>query len=127
MKRFVALFAMTLFMFNAMAQEFPNSGKKMDIDFNKTGYYLQESAKYNYFAIGFACLGSTSFVVGSVLKDKWNENKEKYEKNSNRVPLYVIGGALGALALASELVSINYKMKAGKELCIKPNGMSLTF
>ncbi len=76
---------------------------------------LIKSAEYNTYSLICAGLGSTSAIIGASLKHSNDPSKNKNIKNYRKL-CYVIGGSLGVAAIISQIVSINYKIKAGKNM-----------
>jgi len=75
----------------------------------KCGVYLEKSANYRYIALGSLAASIILSSAGS------NNNKDLY---------YVISGIFLASSIVSTIISINYKLKAGKQLKISANGTS---
>lgn len=82
----------------------------------KAGSYLQQSAMFQYGAIGGGIIAGGLAIAGSSKDNKGLKNAA-----------YIIGG----MAIISEIFSIHLKMRAGKELKLSTNGtnaaISMTF
>lgn len=81
--------------------------------------YLRKSANYDNIAIGCALSGAAAALVSATLEDL----------DSQR-PCWYISGLFGAAALASKIVSVNYKLRASSAfsaVTITPTTIKLTF
>jgi len=76
---------------------------------------LIKSAEYSTYSLVCAGLGSISAIIGASLKHSNDPSRNKNIKNYRKL-CYVIGGSLGVAAIISQIVSINYKIKAGKNM-----------
>lgn len=98
----------------------------------EAGFYLEKSAKYQYAAIGSAGVGAALAITAGVIGTKdysydddsnTNEIYDKIESDRKlRKGLFIASGISFAAAICCELVSINYKMKAGQSLRLFSNG-----
>lgn len=84
------------------------------------GYYLQKSAKFQYGAFGCTAVSAAFFWASSRCDDKINSKGEAI-KNENRKVWITAGASFAACALFCEIMSITYKLKAGKSLMIRPS------
>lgn len=85
--------------------------KKID----KSGYYLKQSANFQYGAIGCASVAAGMFLIGT----STDSDTARYNCN---VFGYVCAGA----SVFCEIMSITYKLKAGKNLMLKSSPIGLT-
>jgi hypothetical protein len=83
----------------------------------KSGVYLQKSANYRYLALG-------SLAAGIIISSAGSNSNENSSSNNGRDEYYAVGGIFLASSLICTIISINYKMKAGKQLKISASGMS---
>lgn len=83
----------------------------------KSGVYLQKSANYRYLALA-------SLAAGIITSSAGSNSNENSTSNSGKDAYYVVGGIFFASSLVCTIISINYKMKAGKQLKISASGMS---
>ncbi|WP_321517486.1 hypothetical protein [uncultured Bacteroides sp.] len=83
----------------------------------KSGLYLEKSANYRYFALG-------SLAASLIFSSVGSNSNENSESSSNRDLCYIVSGVFLASSIVCTIISINYKMKAGKQLKISANGMS---
>lgn len=86
--------------------------------FTIAGKELQTSAKLDYISIGLCVAGITSAGINA------NYNNKNYNTTSTG---YYIAGAFGIAAFVTELVAINYKLKAGSSLKIGANHITYNF
>ncbi|WP_321423894.1 hypothetical protein [uncultured Bacteroides sp.] len=83
----------------------------------KSGVYLQKSANFRYLALG-------SLAAGIIISSAGSNSNENSSSNNGRDIYYAVGGIFLASSLVCTIISINYKMKAGKQLKISASGMS---
>jgi len=83
----------------------------------KCGVYLEKSANYRYFALG-------SLAAGIILSSAGSNSNEAPDSNNNKDLYYVISGIFLTSSIVCTIISINYKLKAGKQLKISANGTS---
>lgn len=132
MKRFysiaVILFAATsLFAQNAelrkWAEKAPQSKPSVVVrnnnGLNKAGIYLEKSAKFQYNALICAGVGAGLSILGSSTSEyAKNGDSQKSERNL----YFIAGGCFGAAALVCSIMSIDYKLKAGRSLRVFSTG-----
>ena len=81
-----------------------------------SGKCLRTSAKCDYAAIAFACIGA-GVIVGT----------QQADNNSTKNVGYAIGGVCGLAAIIFKFEAISYKFKSGKVLEYYGNGIRLRF
>lgn len=98
----------------------------------EAGFYLEKSAKYQYaaiscasvglgLAIGSSFIGTKDYNIDDFDNQEAMEDKQKSNRNLQRGCL-IGAGVCAVAAICCELVSINYKMKAGRSLRLFSNG-----
>lgn len=83
----------------------------------KCGVYLEKSANYRYFALG-------SLAASIILSSAGSNSNDTPDSNNNKDLYYVISGVFLASSIVCTIISINYKLKAGKQLKISAIGTS---
>ncbi|MBP1593532.1 MAG: hypothetical protein H6Q12_550 [Bacteroidetes bacterium] len=83
----------------------------------KCGVYLEKSANYKYFALG-------SLAAGIILSSAGSNSNDTPDSNKNKDLYYVMSGIFFTSSIVCTIISINYKLKAGKQLKISANGTS---
>ena len=81
--------------------------------------YLRKSAHLDNFSLGCAGAAAASALVGAAIKDV-----------DSQKPLWYISGLFALSGLASEIVSINYRLRASQlfsSVTITPTTVKLTF
>lgn len=91
----------------------------------RAGYYLKQSANFQYGALGCAAISATCFWAASKCKDKIDGKGEVME-NENKSVWLICGGTAAVSVLFCEIMSITYKLKAGKSLMFKSSPVGLT-
>jgi hypothetical protein len=82
----------------------------------QSGVFLQKSAKYRYFALGSL---SVSIIMSSIASNSENNSDNS---NSNKDICYAASGIFLVSSIVCTIVSINYKIKAGKQLKFSARG-----
>lgn len=117
---------------NAQSSQSVTESRRRPNVVREAGFYLEKSAKYQYAAIGCAGVGlglaiGSSFIGTKDYSDddfdsqEAMEDKQKSDRNLQRGCL-IGAGVCAVAAICCELVSINYKMKAGRSLRLFSNG-----
>ncbi len=83
----------------------------------KCGVYLEKSANYRYFALG-------SLAAGIILSSAGSNSNDTPDSNKNKDLYYVMSGIFFTSSIVCTIISINYKLKAGKQLKLSANGTS---
>jgi len=78
----------------------------------KSGYYQSKSATYRGISLGLCTASIITAIIGA----------QKYDDN-----LCIFSGVLGAGALISEIVSINYQFKSGNSLKVAAGKITYNF
>lgn len=88
------------------------------------GFYLEKSAKYQYTAIGLSGAAACLTMAGSLMKDKYDNNKGEptMKTNKARTACFVGSGICTIAAICCEIQSINYKLKSGRSLKLYATG-----
>lgn len=106
--------------------------KKVPNVIKEAGIYLEKSANYQYAAIGCAGVGMGLAIVSSFIgtteykEEDYKSYEDMYDKQKSdrnlRKGLLVGAGVSVVTAICLEIVSINYKMKAGRSLRLYSTG-----
>lgn len=89
------------------------------------GMLLEKSAKAQYAAIGLSAVSAGLFIGTSFMDDKYTISEKGElvkEENKSRKSMITAGCVCAVAAVISELVSIDFKMKAGKSLRLYATG-----
>lgn len=105
---------------NNKSQQEANTKNNLDL----AGLQLQQSAKYQYGAIGCATASVGLFIGASFMQDSYKMEKGELikDKNDTRTALIIGGSVLAFAAVCCELYSIDLKMKAGRSIKLFANG-----
>lgn len=109
---------------NAIHQiESPQSAGKI----NEYCLLMEKSTKFQCGAVTFAGIGTGLSIAGALIGTKGNDDYEgdldKMESDRKlRKGLFIGAGISFAAALCFEIVSLDYKLKAGKSLRVFTNG-----
>jgi len=82
----------------------------------KSGEYLLKSAYYRYAALGSLAAGAIISSMGS------NADNNSTGTSNKGDAYYAISGIFFVSSLVCTIISINYKMKAGKQLKLSASG-----
>lgn len=85
---------------------------------SKSGEYLQKSANFRYFALGSLAASALMSSIASNTDDQYNGSSNNGEKDI----YYAASSVLLVSSIVCTIISINYKMKAGKQLKLSVNG-----
>lgn len=92
----------------------------------KAGFYLHKSAQLQYASLGVGIASIGTIVSATLINDKYEIDTQtgivKKEPKSVKTGLIMFGAVTFAAAVCCELISINYKLKAGKYLQMRSNG-----
>jgi len=83
----------------------------------KSGVFLVKSANYRYLALG-------SLAAAIIISSAGSKSDENASSSNNKNVYLAVGSLFLASSIVCTIISINYKMKAGKQLKISANGMS---
>ncbi|BEG98433.1 hypothetical protein [Bacteroides sedimenti] len=93
-------------------------GQSTGFHIRKSGEFLQKSANFSYFALGSL---AASAILSSIASNK--DNQYNGSNNNNQGDFYyAISGLFLASSVVCTIISINYKIKAGKQLKLTMNG-----
>jgi|WetSurMetagenome_2_1015567.scaffolds.fasta_scaffold08895_3 hypothetical protein len=89
-----------------------------------SGIYLKKSVSYEYGSIGLGALSGTLFIVG-VHASNNNSNNHSSDKQT----CYIAGSLFGVGAIVCYFISLDCRMKAGKDLKLaaSPLGATLSY
>lgn len=134
----ILLLVLTVFTINTYAQESvldlikESKGQKIQVNYppqsniENAGFYLQRSAKLQYAAIGVSIVSISTIVSSTLINDKYEINTQTgavEKKNSTvKTGLLIVGATTFVAAVCCELVSINYKLRAGRYLQMRAKG-----
>lgn len=82
---------------------------------NKSGDYLKQSANFQYGAIGCASVAAGMFLIGA-----------STDSDTARYNFNVFGYVCAGASVFCEIMSITYKLKAGKILMLKSSPVGVT-
>ncbi|WP_303010830.1 hypothetical protein [uncultured Bacteroides sp.] len=134
----IILLVLTLFTIKTYAQESVldlikiSKSQKLQVNYppqsniENAGFYLQKSAKLQYAAIGVSIVSIGTIVSSTLINDKYEINTHTgvvEKKNSTvKTSLLIVGATTFVAAVCCELVSINYKLRAGRYLQMRAKG-----
>src|SRR5699024_2448758 len=82
---------------------------------NESGYYLKQSTNFQYGAIACASIAASMFLIGN-----------SRDNDTTRYNLNVFGYVCAGASVFCEVMSITYKLKAGKSLMLKSSPVGVT-
>lgn len=78
----------------------------------KAGEYFQKSSAFQLASITSAGIGGIIAVIGGTIKDNGDDDRKK----DVRTACFAGGAILGAASIVCAIISIDYKLKAGRHL-----------
>lgn len=91
---------------------------------------IRKAANFDYAALGSGAVSAGLFVGYAAMKDKFKVDKNGEVSMSNKAKgLLISGGIMGFISIILKAESIQYRLKAGKNITLKSSddGASLYF
>ncbi len=84
---------------------------------HKSGVFLVKSSNYKYLALG-------SLAAAIIISSAGSNSDDNANSSHNKSVYMAVGSLFLASSIICTIISINYKMKTGKQLKISANGTS---